>query len=176
MWTPGSGGSTPAADDSHDHTQATLPPLVNVVPKAADESIANNDVLHNDLHLTATFAADKTYWFAVLLHATDATAAAAGGIQIALGGTAILANMVSIAKLGGITTLTGGYLGVARFTALGQIVAEAGGEDSPFCTIEGTVDVTTGGTFLVRWAQTAATAGNLTVLKGSVLKYQEISS
>lgn len=142
-----------------------------VVYKTADEVVNNSSVLQGDNHLTASFTTGKKYYFEVLLHAIDATATGIGGIKVAMGGTAILANMVALAEITGPTV---GVSATSRLTALGQVVSEeANAEDKPVVKILGSVEVTTGGTFLVQWAQSSANIGDLTVLRGSTLLYQE---
>lgn len=170
------GGTYPnpsVTDDSHSHTQTTLPPLPTITYKTANESVSSSDALQSDDHLTVALSSGKKYYFFAHLLVSDGTAGASGGLSVAMGGTAVLASAIASAEIFGIDTP--GILTNSRFTALGDAnMISTIGESLPTVMFRGTVEVTTGGTFVVRWAQVVSTAGNLTMLKGSTLMRQEV--
>ncbi len=161
------------ADDSHSHTQATLPPIPVTVYKTADETVNNSAALQDDDHLTFTPGSAKKYRFELVVFFSDATAGGVGGVKATLGGTAVIASMVAIAEISGIDNI--GVMSAERWTVFGDSVSEASNAESlPCVRVSGTVEITTTGTFKLRWAQNAATAADCKALKGSFLTYQEI--
>lgn len=148
-------------------------PGPTIVYKTANQVVNDSSTLANDTHLTATLVTSTNYWFSFLVHYTDASTLGVAGLKAALGGTAVIANLIANAHIMGVV---GVGIVFTRWTDLAQEIAEAANsEDTIDLIIAGTVEVTTGGTFLLQWSQSVATAADLTALKGSTLRYQEIT-
>lgn len=143
-----------------------------IVHKAADEIVNNSAALQADNHLTATLTGGAKYRFVFEVFFTDSTAAQAGGIKVSIGGAATATNL--IAKVTLISDDLAAIGEAKRFSALGQ-TSETAGSITGSATISGTIEVNAGGTFRLEWSQATATAGDLTVQRGSTLSYQEIT-
>ena len=137
--------------------------------KGSDESVASSATLQDDDALSVTLIAGRRYSCEARLHVSAGTL---GGIKIALGGTASLTNLA--AEITIIANTTGAIASAARVSALGSSV-EAVGDTTYFARIEAGVEVTTGGTLLVSWAQQASNETATTVLRGSTMRCEDFN-
>lgn len=136
--------------------------------KSADQSVNNSTTLVSDTHLTKTVTASHKYLVLLALPFDDNSTLAAGGLKITFSGTATYTNLL-------LTFLT--FDLSAGLSQFGRIVAKDAEAqlspaliDSGLGLIFGTVEINAGGTFLLKWAQQAATAGNTTLLRGGVME------
>lgn len=145
-----------------------------IVYKTANETIDNSSTLQSDDHLTASLSASTKYEFEFRCHVSDASTAQAGGFKAAIGGTATLTNLIASATLFHFGDNT--FAASARITAAGQVIQSASVGATLELVIAGTVEINGAGTFLLQWAQSAATdAGDgVSVLRGSSFTYQPI--
>jgi hypothetical protein len=129
--------------------------------KTADESVTASTALQDDNHLSVTLVAGRTYHFMLKLHAAGSD----GELKVALGGTAtythIVGHMWRVAEDDG--TSTDSDIITAKDTAV------TAGVGPIFVTIEGSVVVNVGGTFVLRFAQATSDAGADTVKRGSTM-------
>lgn len=131
--------------------------------KGASEAIANN-TLQDDDSLTVDLLAAGVYKFRFFLFVL--TAGASGGIKCAVGGTAGVTTLrARIAINDDAAPLAAGFAGqVTAFDAtVGGVLVT--GDHS--VEIEGTIVVSTAGTFKLRWAQEVTDAGNPTTVRSS---------
>ena len=126
-----------------------------VAYKTADESVDNSTTLQDDDHLTTTLAASAKYNFKLYLFTNNA--GAAEGIKVALGGTVGVTQLKAQVTIFDDTTNL--IAALARVTALGSSVAAGLGTGDNFTTIEGSIETSTSGTFLLQWAQNVSGGG-----------------
>jgi hypothetical protein len=134
--------------------------------KTADESINSSTSLQADDHLSVNLTASKNYNFRFLLHLNNDGAAA--GIKLALSGTAGITSMKAQVRIYDDTT--NALVGFDRITAFNSGVTAALSAGAAHAIIEGTIEVSTAGTFLLHWAQNSSDASNTTALRNSTLK------
>lgn len=133
--------------------------------KTADESVISSTTLQNDDHLTVSLAASAKYWFKFWIFTNNA--GALGGFKAALGGTVGVTSLKAQIEITDDTTNATAAL--ARVTALSSAVGAGLGSGDNFTTIEGTIETSTAGTFLLQWAQNTSEASNTTVQRNSIL-------
>lgn len=130
--------------------------------------------LADDTVLTFTLLSGRKYPFQVMLPFT--TGAAAEGIKVTLAGSVTATNLVCdvrIASHAVTPVFTMGRITGIGGAAIGQTVAGAGNG-----TVEmmGTIEVSAGGTFVVRWAKNATTGGtSTTVLRGAYMTMADVA-
>lgn len=124
-----------------------------------------NETLANITGLTANVAAGKTYRFRAELYTTSDVA---GGIQVAIAGTATATAIVYDGF-----TIDAGLTTQGRGTALATAVAAVTGVTAAHVTITGTITVNAAGTLTVQSARNAAT-GTTSVLVGSTFVIYEM--
>lgn len=121
--------------------------------------------LGNVTGLTANVAAGKVYRFEANLYTTSDVA---GGIKVAIGGTATATTII----YEGLTT-NAGLTTQSRSTALGTAVGAVTAVTAAYVTVTGTITVNAAGTLTVQAAANAAT-GTTSVLVGSTFVITEI--
>lgn len=121
--------------------------------------------LGNVTGLTVNVAASGTYRFTAKLFTTSDVA---GGIKVAVGGTATATSI----RYEGLTT-DAGLTTQGRATALGTAVGAVTSVTAAFVTIEGLIVVSNAGTLTIQAAANAAT-GTTSVLTGSVFIVTEM--
>lgn len=122
----------------------------------------NSDVLQDDNHLTVNLAASTTYGFRFVIFQTSASATA--GLKLALNGTATVTSLKAQVYIYDDTTNL--LAGFARLTAFGGAGVGAGlAVGDNYAVIEGTIEVSTAGTFLLQWAQNLADIVNATTVQ-----------
>lgn len=126
--------------------------------KAADESV-NSNALQDDDHLVVNLAANSKYYFRFYVPWT--TASVTAGINVTLSGTVGVASLKADIKIGQAGLI---YAAWSRVTALLSAVA-AVLTGPNVVEIEGSIETTTAGTFLLRWAQSVTDAGNVTIVQ-----------
>ena len=115
--------------------------------------------------LTSNVAAGKTYRFEAKLYTTSNVA---GGIKVAIGGTATATSII----YEGITT-DAGLITQSRATAMGTAVGAVTAVTAAYVVITGTITVNTAGTLTCQAAANVAT-GTTSVLVGSTFVLTEI--
>jgi hypothetical protein len=119
--------------------------------------------------LSATLIAGRTYRFEANVQVT--ANAAAGGVQLAVGGTATIANII----YDGYLTNAAGTAAYAQAVALNTAVASAAVAAPLTGFIKGTVTVgATGGTLTIQAAQNTANATATTVAQGSTMTVRDV--
>lgn len=113
--------------------------------------------------LSVSVVAGRTYTFEALL---NGTLSAAGGLKVAIAGTATATSIIYQVEVLDNTTSTFATGGTSRQTALGGTHTVAAGPTSVFARISGTITVNAAGTLLVQGAQATA-SGTSSVLVGS---------
>ena len=121
--------------------------------------------LGNVTGLTANVAAGKVYRFEAKLYTTSDVA---GGIKVAIGGTATATAI----RYEGLTT-DAGLTTQSRSAALGTAVGAVTAVTAAYVTITGTITVNAAGTLTVQAAANAAT-GTTSVLTGSTFVITEM--
>lgn len=129
--------------------------------KAGDENVTGSDTLQNDDHLTVTVTSGHKYDFKIRLHVASG---GDGGIKVAVGGTATQSTIIG--TIWGVNVEDAMTTGVSRFAS-----AESpnGYYGNHFITIDGSVVFSSGGTFVLRWAQDASDVDTATVMAGSTM-------
>jgi hypothetical protein len=125
--------------------------------KSADETVTGSTTLQNDDHLSVTVLAGGRYHFRAYLPWT--AGAGTAGLKVALGGNATATNLRAVIRIGSIAGAGSGIV-----TALASAVGN-NGAGPEIAEIEGAIEVNTGGTFLVQWAQNTSDGTNGTVLQ-----------
>jgi len=134
----------------------------------ADFAVTNSAALTNITGLTVNVLAGNTYEFRAILHLT---AAATGGVKLAMGGTCtatairyqieIISDTTNILAVSATQNALGGASGVQADT-------------SYFAEVTGTITVNAGGTLTVQLAEnTAVGATSATALQGSIFRVNE---
>lgn len=157
---PGPIGSTTAGTGAFTSLSSTLP-IRNggLVRTTADVPVTSNITLANVTGLSINVAAATTYTFRVW---APTTAAAAGGIQFAIGGTATVTSIIYEGYIDGATK--------TRASALGTAVSSSASATTGTATIEGTITVNAAGTLTVQFAQNTSNASASTVLRGATFE------
>lgn len=133
--------------------------------KTADESVSNT-TLQNDDELTVTLAASTKYHFRICLFTSSA--GAAEGLKLALAGTVGVTSMKAQIAIYDDTTNT--LAAFARVSTLNSAIGAGLSAGDNHAIIEGTIETSAAGTFLLSWAQNAgAGAASTTVQRGSTL-------
>ena len=119
--------------------------------KDADQEVTDTTLV-SDSELSVSLAATASYHFrAVLFFLNDG---AAEGYKCALSGTVGVGDLK--AQISIYDDTTNSLAAFARVTALGSSVGAGISSGSNFAVIEGTIETTTAGTFLIQFAQNAA--------------------
>jgi hypothetical protein len=133
--------------------------------KPTDETVTGSTTLQNDDHLSVSLQPSATYHFRASLPWT--AGAGTAGLKVALGGNATVTNLRAVIR---IATIAGTGSGIV--TALASAVG-ANGAGPEVAEIDGAIEVNTGGTFLVQWAQNTSDGTNgtngTTVQRGASL-------
>jgi hypothetical protein len=127
------------------------------IAKTDDESVANNTP-QNDDHLLVNLPATSRYYFKFYLFATSPATA---GLLLQLDGTAGVSSLKANIS---IYDSTGALVAFGRKTAFNSSTGVDFTGDA-YAVIEGTIEVSTAGTFRLEWAQNTTDAGNATVLQ-----------
>lgn len=110
--------------------------------------------------LSVTLAAGRTYHFDAVLYTTSNVA---GGVKVAIGGTATATSVIYQAE-----TIDGTTLGAnTRATTLGTAVGAVTAVTAAIIQISGTITVNAAGTLTVQFAQNASNGTASSVLVGS---------
>ena len=126
----------------------------------ADESVTNSVTLTGINGLQHNLQAGRTYAFKAEL---SYTCAAAGGVQVAISGTATATNIIYDGWI--VDSAANGIKGNAQSTAMNGVVASATTTGTAgHITVKGTITVNAAGTFIVQFAQNTAN-GTATVIK-----------
>jgi hypothetical protein len=129
----------------------------------ADVAFTSTTTLANITGLTVNVAAGRTYSFQVEISWTDA---AAGGIQLAMSGTATATNIIYDGWI--VDSAANGIKGNAQATALGTAVANAATTGTAgHASIFGTITVNAAGTLTVQAAQSVSNGTATTIKRGS---------
>ncbi len=129
----------------------------------ADVTSTNSTVLATITGLSVNVQAGRTYCFIAEISWTDA---AAGGLQLAIAGTATATNIIYDGYI--IDSAANGIKGNAQATALGTAVASATTTGTAgHARICGTITVNAAGTLLVQGAQNTSNATATTFKRGS---------
>lgn len=125
----------------------------------------NNTAALASTALSVTVEAGGIYDIELAVHSTSQTI----GLNMDFGGTATAANFIG--QWNGYKENDPAIFAAARVTAPGTDFNGGGNFDavSVFTTFKGTIEVNTGGTFLLRGAQVSADASNTRILQGSDL-------
>lgn len=136
---------------------------------SSDFSATSNTTLANVTGLSVTLLGSRKYSFHIPLFFS--TGATAGGIKVALGGTATVTNLIADAEcVDGTTNVAG-----TQVSTLGSnLVANTNAGTTPKCVIEGTFESNAGGTFTVQFAQNASSATPSAVKRGSYMLVQDM--
>lgn len=132
---------------------------------ATDVAITSNATLADITGLSVSVAAGKTYSFAAYLYTTSNVA---GGVKIAIGGTATATAITYDAMI----TDSGTTTQAARQTALGG-AAGVTAVTAALCRVYGTITVNAAGTLTVQGAQNASNASASTFLRGSSFRVEQ---
>jgi hypothetical protein len=133
--------------------------------KTADESVTSSTTRQNDDHLTLTLGPSARYAFKFSLFLTNAGGTA--GIRLAIGGTVTFANLK--AQVSVWDDVTNSLVTFSRITAFDTDQTASLSAGSGFAVIEGTIETSAAGTFLLKWAQTVSDASATTIERGSSL-------
>jgi hypothetical protein len=141
---------------------------VQWVEKAADETVVSSDTLQDDDHLFVNLLAGGIYHFRFHLMVSIENDTPAYGIKVALDGTAGVTALRATASYG--DTVTGTVV-----APNGPITAFASAQGYNFpagehwVELEGAIEVSTAGTFRLRWAQNVSDADDTIVKRCSSL-------
>jgi hypothetical protein len=131
----------------------------------SDVTFTSTTTLATVTGLTVNVAAGRTYSFVAELSWTDA---AAGGLQLAMAGTATATNIIYDGYI--IDSGANGIKGNAQATALGGVVASATTTGTAgHARISGTITVNAAGTLLVQAAQNTSSGTATTIKRGSYM-------
>jgi hypothetical protein len=129
----------------------------------ANTSITSSTTLVPVTGLTANVQAGRTYGFQAEL---SGTWAAAGGVRVAIAGTATATNIVYDGWI--VDSAANGIKGNAQSAALAGVVANAATTGTAgHVTISGAITVNAAGTLLVQAAQSASSGTSTIILQGS---------
>ena len=136
----------------------------------ADVTYTSTTALANIAGMTVNVAAGRTYAFQVEVFFTDI---AAGGIQLAMAGTATATNIIYNGYI--VDSAANGIKGNTQATALATAVANAATTGANgVAKISGTITVNAAGTLTVQAAQFASNATATTVKRGSFMWVQDM--
>jgi hypothetical protein len=119
----------------------------------------SDTTLANITGLSVNVAAGRTYTFRAVLYTTSNVA---GGVKVAIGGTATATTIVYEAR-----TIDAGLITQSRATALGSAVGAVTAVTAAQIIIEGTITVNAAGTLTIQFAQNASNGSASSVLVGS---------
>lgn len=131
--------------------------------KSADQSITSSTVLTDDTALTVNLAASTKYRFRLIVFFTSV---GAGGIKVALNGTAGVTSL----KAQIVDWYATGLNALGRVTAFGSSISSTASAITGCSVIEGTIEVSTAGTFKLQWAQVASDVSATTVQQNSYIE------
>jgi len=132
--------------------------------KAADENINSDAVLSNDSVLSVSVDAGKKYLITARLFMNET----AGGVQVALGGTATATSLKANIAIWDTVNRTNTIV-----TALGSAASHGGaGGGAHYIPIDGTIEVNAAGTLTIQWAQNTTNVATLTMQRNSYLLVQ----
>lgn len=137
-------------------------PLEGTKYKTADEAVTSSTVLQDDDHLSVSLEANATYWFKFFIFHQNA--GATEGIKFALNGTVGVTSLKGQIRIG-----AGASTADARVTAFESAVGATLAATDNYSEVTGTIETSTAGTFLLRWAQNTSGAGATTVQRNSSL-------
>lgn len=138
------------------------------VYKTSNQSVTFSTTLVNATDLSFNVEASTRYAFRAVLHIN---CGATGGVRVAIGGTATATSVIYAATF--TRTDTGAFSFAGRATALDAAIGHAAGT-AYLVTIEGTINVNTAGTLVVRFAQQAADGTPTTLLGGSTFHIRQL--
>lgn len=139
--------------------------------KSADQSVNNSATMVSATDLSATLTASHKYSVSILLNFDDNSLASSGGVRVQIGGTATYTNFILQVNF------TGNGVGSVAQDRLTAASAPTSGTSSTvpmFVSLDGTVAISAGGTFILQFAQESATIGNTTLLKGSLVIIRDL--
>jgi hypothetical protein len=143
-------------------------PLWAFIPKTADETVNNSDVLQDDDVLQFAVSNGVTYCVRMsVFFAADFSA----DFKFSLAGPAITAAHIRYQSVYGTT----GSFGILNALGGTASITGSGGTAEGHIWIEATFTPSAGGTFKLQWAQNTAHASNATVYKGSYLEWRVAS-
>jgi hypothetical protein len=136
----------------------------------SDQTFTSTTTLANVSGLSVTLLAGRTYSFVAEISWTDA---AAGGLQLAIGGTATVTNIIYDGYI--IDSGANGIKGNAQATALGTAVASSTTTGTAgHARIAGTITVNAAGTLTVQAAQNTSNGTATTIKRGSTFIVQDM--
>lgn len=136
----------------------------------SDVTFTSTTTLATVTGLSANVAAGRTYSFVAELSWTDA---AAGGLQLAISGTATATNIIYDGYI--IDSAANGIKGNAQATALGTAVASSTTTGTAgHAKVSGTITVNAAGTLLVQAAQNTSNGTATTIKRGSYFIVQDM--
>jgi hypothetical protein len=136
----------------------------------SDQTFTSTTTLANVSGLSVSVAAGRTYSFVAEISWTDA---AAGGLQLAIGGTATVTNIIYDGYI--IDSAANGIKGNAQATALGTAVASSTTTGTAgHARIAGTITVNAAGTLTVQAAQNTSNGTATTIKRGSTFIVQDM--
>lgn len=134
---------------------AVAPATVLTAYKDSDQEVTDATLV-SDSELTVTLALNGKYQFDLKLFFLND--GAAEGVKVSLAGTATVTDVKAMVSIYDDTLNS--LVAFARITALGGAGIGAGiSSGSNYVRIEGAIEITTAGTFLLQFAQNAAGAG-----------------
>jgi hypothetical protein len=143
-------------------------PVWNFIPKTADETVNNSDVLQDDDVLQFAVSNGVTYCVRLsVFFAADFSA----DFKFSLAGPAITAAHIRYQSVYGTT----GSFGILNALGGTASITGSGGTAEGHIWIEATFTPSAGGTFKLQWAQNTAHVSNTTVYKGSYLEWRVAS-
>jgi hypothetical protein len=137
------------------------------VRTSAQFNVASSTVLADIPGLVFPVTAGSTYGFTATLYTTSNVA---GGVKMAMNGTATATAINYAAR----TFDPTGFVGYARVAALGTAAGAVTAVTNAVMDITGTITVNAGGTLTVQFAQNASNGANSSVLVGSTLRVWNI--
>lgn len=137
-------------------------PVILPARVTSDFSVTSSTTLANVPGLSVNLQAGLTYSFRCPLFFS--TGASAGGVKVALSGTATITNLIADAvSLDSTTVIAGTQISAFAST----IIANTNAGTTPKATIEGTITVNAAGTMTVQFAQNASSGTASIVKRGS---------
>ena len=145
--------------------------VISSAYKTADESVSSSITVQDDNHLSLSLAASTTYQFRFVLFTNNV--GAAEGFRCTLGGTVGVTSLKAQISIYDDTANT--LAAFARITALGSEIGSGLAAGNNMSFIDGSIETSTAGTFLLRWAQNVSGANNTTVERNSNLVVTRLS-
>jgi hypothetical protein len=133
--------------------------------KMADESVSSSTTLKNDDELSVRLGANATYHFKFLLFTNNV--GAAEGLRLALNGSVGVTNLKAHVEIWDDTT--NALAARARVANFESGIGARLGSGSGHAVVEGTIETSRAGTFLLQWAQYASGNNATRLERGSSL-------